>query len=542
MKRAVIYSRFSTDRQNDATIDVQEAVCEEYAKAHSLKVVAKFKDEGLSGTTLARPGLQALIEAVNRKTCDVVLVRDVKRLARGEDLAPLIKRLKFREVRVIGVVAPFDSDMPHARMQAALDGMIGGAEVEAASLNARAALMVRAREGNATGGASYGYTTVSAGRFRSWVVDQKQAAVVRDIFAWFNAGATCRDIAKRLNDRKVPSPGVRFANRNGRPRARVWILTCVRAILRNRRYIGEFVWNRCRMEKNPDTGIRVRRPLPPSEWKTHVDESLRIVDQRTWDKAEARFAATAKRRSGGRAKYLLSGILTCAHCGGPFKIAHGDSMGCSRQIISGVCDNDVKVRRQEAEKRLLDPIFHKLLGEEFVTHTVKHMRKYFRAQMATRAGRTKQLPADVLELDTRLAKLRAKLAAGDDLMTPDELADVIAKVQAKRENLVRALPSQAADNDLRALPKLAQEYREQIRLGLYGKTEHVVRARVYLRQMLHEGKILCRRKGRTLTAALQVYLPKASGVTRDRYARSTLALAKGGAAAGTLALAVPLVP
>ena len=49
-------------------------------------------------------------------------------------------------------------------------------------------------------------------------------------------------------------------------------------ILNNELYIGRLVWNRQRFLKNPDTGKRVARPNPSSEWITTDVPELRIVD------------------------------------------------------------------------------------------------------------------------------------------------------------------------------------------------------------------------------------------------------------------------
>ncbi|CAN5504832.1 hypothetical protein BH23ACI1_BH23ACI1_24020 [soil metagenome] len=53
-------------------------------------------------------------------------------------------------------------------------------------------------------------------------------------------------------------------------------------ILRNELYIGRMVWNRQRFLKDPDTGKRVARPNPPSEWITKDVPELRILDDELW--------------------------------------------------------------------------------------------------------------------------------------------------------------------------------------------------------------------------------------------------------------------
>ena len=62
-KVAAIYARVSSDRQKENhTIASQVAALRDYAQAHEYKVPAEwcFQDEGYSGATLLRPGLEAL--------------------------------------------------------------------------------------------------------------------------------------------------------------------------------------------------------------------------------------------------------------------------------------------------------------------------------------------------------------------------------------------------------------------------------------------------------------------------------------------------
>ena len=78
--------------------------------------------------------------------------------------------------------------------------------------------------------------------------------------------------------------------------------------------------------KDPDSGKRQRRARPRSEWISHTDESLRIVTDDLWQRAQRRtgLQSDERIRSGGKAKYLLSGLLVCEACGSP-----GCVSGCS---------------------------------------------------------------------------------------------------------------------------------------------------------------------------------------------------------------------
>src|SRR6266478_8142563 len=102
--RAAIYSRFSTDRQTDSSIADQVRVCTEYAERQGWRIVERFEDQGISSAALGnRPGVLRMREAGFAGRFEVLLVCDLNRLARREDLPPLVSRLRFRGVRIIGV-------------------------------------------------------------------------------------------------------------------------------------------------------------------------------------------------------------------------------------------------------------------------------------------------------------------------------------------------------------------------------------------------------------------------------------------------------
>ena len=105
--------------QTEASIVDQQRRCREYAQARGWSIAASFTDEGISGAAVGnRPGF---LRTMSTLQCgDVLLVADLTRLSRSQELAPLLDRLRFRGVRVVGVLDGFDSESPQARMQAGL--------------------------------------------------------------------------------------------------------------------------------------------------------------------------------------------------------------------------------------------------------------------------------------------------------------------------------------------------------------------------------------------------------------------------------------
>lgn len=88
--RAVLYARYSTENQREASITDQLRLCRLHAERHSWKIVEEYSDHALSGASLLRPGIQALMADAGRRRFDIILTESLDRLSRDqEDIAGL---------------------------------------------------------------------------------------------------------------------------------------------------------------------------------------------------------------------------------------------------------------------------------------------------------------------------------------------------------------------------------------------------------------------------------------------------------------------
>ena len=83
MKHAVIYARYSSEKQNDMSIEGQIAECRKYAEANGFIVVREYIDRAFSATTDKRPEFQHMIEDSKKKSFDAVIVYQLDRFARN---------------------------------------------------------------------------------------------------------------------------------------------------------------------------------------------------------------------------------------------------------------------------------------------------------------------------------------------------------------------------------------------------------------------------------------------------------------------------
>ena len=157
MKKAVIYARFSTDLQNERSIEDQVTLCRDYTSREGMNVVEVYEDKARSGgSVMGRDGLLRLLDQAREKSFDVVVVEALDRLSRDmEDLAGIHKRLSFLgiEIRAVheGVVNT---------VLVGLRGLVGQLYREDNAHKVRRGLAGRVGQGLNAGGRAYGYVPV----------------------------------------------------------------------------------------------------------------------------------------------------------------------------------------------------------------------------------------------------------------------------------------------------------------------------------------------------------------------------------------------
>lgn len=202
--RAVAYLRVSTTDQAGADrygLPAQRESIERYAEAQGLEVAAWYADEGISGATLDRPGLQDLMAAAAEGAFDVVLVAKLDRVARDLFTALFVeKELLLNGVEIVSIAEPFNGDDP---MQTAFRQMtMTFAQLEKAMIAQRLKGGRRAKArggGYAGGGPAIGYTAERGSK--ALQVDRQKVATVRRAFELRQEqpGATLQQVADTLN-------------------------------------------------------------------------------------------------------------------------------------------------------------------------------------------------------------------------------------------------------------------------------------------------------------------------------------------------------
>ncbi|WP_395448940.1 recombinase family protein [Aminobacter sp. UC22_36] len=338
--KVAIYARYSSDNQRDASIADQLRICRVHAENQGWQVVAEYTDHAMSGASLLRPGVQALIADGLRGRFEIVLAEAMDRLSRDqEDIAGLYKRMAYGGVKIVTLS---EGEVTH--LHVGLKGTMNALFLKDLADKTRRGQRGRVELGKSGGGNCYGYDVVKKLDANGEpvrgdrTINPFEAEVIRRIFRDYVAGKSPKRIAVALNKDGIRAPGGGdwgFSTLNGSARRG-------NGILNNEMYIGKLIWNRQRFVKDPDTGKRQARPNPESEWIIQHVPELRIVPEDLWDAAKARQVTLKLTRGDGggrenhfrdrrRPRYLFSGLTRCGSCGGRLR----DDLGRSARLFDG---------------------------------------------------------------------------------------------------------------------------------------------------------------------------------------------------------------
>ena len=451
--RCAVYSRFSSDRQSPVSIEDQIRKCREYASRQGWTVLEGhiYADHAVTGTIAERTGLQRLVAAAEQKarSFDAILIDDTSRLTRKlADALNLYERLTFAGVRLVAVSQGVDSDSSQAEILFGVHGLIDSVYSRELGLKTHRGMQGCALKALHTGGRVFGYRSLREPDGVRLEIAESEASTVRRIFELYSGGYSLKRIAHLLNAEGVKSP----QPQKGRV-SRSWCVSSVRHVLRNRRYVGQIIWNTKRKVRVPGTGKRVYRHRPESEWVITAAPHLRIVADELFGAVERRFETTKKlwgvdgsglARGQQKQVYLFSGLLQCGQCGGSVTLVGGrantsrSEYGCSLHSQRGdaVCKNDLRIQRKQLEESLLNGLQDKVLREEFIDYVICGLKEELKQKHEELESWKKTLQAEVERIELELKHLIEAIAAGNS--SPTVMAAI-----SEREARLREIRDQA---------------------------------------------------------------------------------------------------
>jgi DNA invertase Pin-like site-specific DNA recombinase len=244
--RCAVYTRKSTEHNLDLefnSLDAQREACEAYIKSQAHEgwrlVADRYDDGGLSGASLERPALQALVADLRAGKVDIVVVYKVDRLTRSlADFAKLVELFDRHTVSFVSITQSFNTTTSMGRLT--LNMLLSFAQFEREVIGERVRDKIAAskRKGIWVGGpVPLGYRVAD----KKVVVVPEDAAAVRSIFTRYLELGSIGALIEDLDRRGVRTKRLRLVD--GRIRGGIRFGTGALAhLLKNRFYIAEVAY------------------------------------------------------------------------------------------------------------------------------------------------------------------------------------------------------------------------------------------------------------------------------------------------------------
>jgi site-specific DNA recombinase len=458
MTMAAVYARVSSDRQKEeCTIGSQLAALSEFARNGAFTVPEQwiFQDEGYSGASLIRPGLERLRDLACEGTLEAILIYSPDRLSRKYAYQVLLVEEFARQgVEIIFIGSP-KASTPEEHLLLQFQGMIAEYERAQITERTRRGKRFRAKSGlvNVLSGAPYGYQYIKKTETSSayYHVIEEEAEVVRTVFKLYVKDAlSINAIARWLSDHQIPT----------RKRKSLWERTTVWAMLRNPAYKGSACFGKTRSVERQ----KITRPLrkrggfsarcsahqecPKDQWIEIAVPAL--VSEDVFELAQERLQYN-KRHSPRRTiePTLLQGMLVCKNCGYAYyrtstrtskrKLYYYRCLGSDdyRYPQGRVCPNR-PIRQDYIDQMVWEQIVELLSNPELVRTEIH--RRIKEIQNSNPAKQRKGL------LEKQLRRVKNSIqklldAYQEDLLQIEELRDRMPQLRKREKTLQAELAS-----------------------------------------------------------------------------------------------------
>ena len=321
---AALYCRLSRDDNMDSesnSIQNQRKILQKAAKDKGYTDTVFFVDDGITGTTMKRPGFQKMLTAIEAGYISAVFVKDLSRLGRNyievgkltEEFFPL------HDIRLVAVSDGVDSDEGEDDFTP-FKNIMNEYYAKDISKKRRIVNKMKGNAGVPLSPPPYGYIK-NPDDPRFWVVEPEAAEVVRRIYRMALEGYGLAETATRLAADGVVNPTYYWRSRGtsrGGSKSTVeptkWGHTTVKKILALQEYCGDVI-NFKSYSKSYKMKKRIENPEENRAIFLNVHEA--IIDRQTWEKVQALQKGTRRKKpTVTQEPSVFSGLLKCPECGG----------------------------------------------------------------------------------------------------------------------------------------------------------------------------------------------------------------------------------
>ena len=311
--------KYETDSES---VINQRNILNTYIKKNNYILTKEYIDDGYSGTNFERPAFYKLIQDIQNKKINMVIVKDLSRLGRDHVLTGYYIETFFPEnrVRFISIMENYDS----YKRQASNDSSTfivacNDYYSKQNSYKIRDVLHSKKVAGQFIGSRpAYGYMRDPEDKGHL-IPDPETADNVRNIFKWFSSGLNLTEIADKLNSLDIPTPSSYKKLPN---KVINWNYDTVKFILKNRIYTGDMVQNK---EVKMSYKSKKKLHLNEQDWIIVENTHEPLVDKATFNEINNKGRYTIPQTKTKREKRLLENLFVCKECGNGLTINYRES-------------------------------------------------------------------------------------------------------------------------------------------------------------------------------------------------------------------------
>lgn len=404
LKRVVLYIRVSTDEQvKGFSIKEQKDRLIAYCKAMGWVIVKIFIDPGESGSNLQRPGMEAMIQYVEDKKCDAVLVYKLDRLSRSQkDTLYLIEDVFLpNNVDFVSVQESFDTSTPFGKFMVGILSVFAQLERENIKLRTMMGRAGRAKKGSWHGGGTdpIGYDYIDG----ELVINKEEAEQVRMVYEMYAAGYNLSYIQEQMAG---------YTTKHGD-----WHHTgTITSVLDNELYNGTVHFQDIRSPESHNA----------------------IIDTSLFNRVRTLRERNKKLKYGeNKSDHLLTGMLFCVKCGGRY-FAKKNSNGCykytchSRAKVNKKMIKDPECKNKIWDKTELEQKIESILLD--VAQNPDSIKKTAMEESGPDAASHDVIGEEITKIDLEIDRLMTLYS--NDKIPVEVISDSIDKLYNKRKNLL----------------------------------------------------------------------------------------------------------
>lgn len=381
MKTAVIYARYSSERQTEQSIEGQLRVCNDYAERNEIRVVDTYIDRAMTGTNDNRADFQRLLKDSSKKAWDYVLVYKLDRFSRNKyEMAMHKKTLKDNGIKLLSAMENIPDTPEGIILESLLEGM---AEYYSAELSqkVRRGMNETRHKGNFTGGVVlYGYKVEN----HKVLINEDEAQIVRKLYLDFASGRLITEILQELRD-----TGILY---RGKPFARNTLYN----LIKNEKYSGKYIYN-------GETFTNIYPQIIPDE----LFETVRNkVENNKYGKHKPNVI------------YLFKNKLKCGYCGHSVNSDAGTSKNgtimryykCSGKRISKTCPLK-PIRKELIEDLVVNAIIDTFATNDLIVTIARRIIEV-RNKRLENDSVLKLINKDISKIDNKIANIMTAIESG----------------------------------------------------------------------------------------------------------------------------------